>query len=99
MSRWRTWLLLSASGILAAVAGFFASGVIGSVFQAPTETVTVNIPTGTGAQGPQGDPGPAGPKGDPGSPGAESCPTGSTFKAVKFNAPGGQTTIWTCVAG
>jgi len=54
----------------------------------------------TGAKGEIGNTGPAGPpgpKGDPGTPGAESCPTGSTFKAVLFNAPGGQTTIYTCV--
>src|SRR4029077_11000871 len=98
MSRWRVYLLMGASAALAVATGFFAASVIGSSFQAPTETTTVNFPTGTGEAGPPGPPGPPGPKGDPGSPGAESCPTGSTFKAVKFNAPGGQTTIWTCVA-
>jgi len=100
MSKWRTWLLLGASGVLAASAGYFASGVLGSAFQAPTQTVTIDVGQGsTGATGPAGPAGPPGPKGDPGTPGAESCPTGSTFKAVTFNTPGGHTTIWTCVAG
>jgi len=91
--------LLAAAVALAGSAGYFAAVAIGIGQQAPTTTVTVNIPTGeTGPKGDTGPAGPPGPKGDPGSPGAESCPTGSTFQAVKFNAPGGQTTIWTCVA-
>lgn len=89
--------LLAAAVALAGSAGYLAATAIGLGAQAPTDTVTVNFPTGTGEQGPAGPSGPPGPKGDPGSPGAESCPTGSTFKAVLFNAPGGQTTIYTCV--
>jgi|SRR5215471_3862352 len=92
-----TIALMTASGVLAAGTGYLASIALGLGSQAPTTTVTVDIPTGTGPQGPAGPAGPPGPKGDPGSPGAESCPTGSTFKAVLFNAPGGQTTIYTCV--
>lgn len=81
---------------LAAGSGFFVSQAVGVGTQAPTRTTTISIPTGTGATGPQG---PTGPKGDPGNPGAESCPTGSTFTAVVVNAPNGQVTLWTCVAG
>jgi hypothetical protein len=89
----------SVSLVLAATSGFFAAKALGLGAQAPTTTTTVNVGAGaTGPAGPAGPPGPPGPKGDAGSPGAESCPIGSIFKAVVFNAPGGQVTIWTCVA-
>jgi hypothetical protein len=92
-----TWLALGGALALAAASGYLASVALGVGQQAPTDTVTVNFPTGGTTPGPAGPPGPPGPKGDPGTPGAESCPTGSTFKGVLFNAPGGQTTIYTCV--
>jgi len=68
-------------------AGFLASTALGIGSQAPTSTTTITIPTGQ-----QGPPGP------PGSPGAESCPTGSTFKALEIDHPGGHVTIYTCIA-
>ena len=92
----RFWLL-GAALALAGSAGFLATQALGIGAQQPTQTVTVDIPTGTGPAGPAGPAGPPGPKGDPGSPGAESCPTGYTFSAVVFNAPGGQRTIATCL--
>jgi len=88
----RTFWPLAVALAFAGSAGFFAAQALGIGSQAPTSTVTVDV--GTGVTGPQG---PAGPAGPPGSPGAESCPTGSTFKAVLFNTPGGHTTIYTCV--
>jgi len=88
---------LAAALVFAGGDGFFVTQALGLGSQQPTQTVTVDIPTGTGAQGPAGPAGPPGPKGDPGSPGAESCPTGYTFSAVVFNSPGGQRTIATCL--
>ena len=94
----RFWLL-AAAVVLAAGSGFLASKALGIGQQAPTATTTIDIPSGSTTPGPQGPPGPKGDKGDPGTPGAESCPTGSKFTAVVVNAPGGHTTLWTCVAG
>jgi hypothetical protein len=92
---------LGVAGVLAAAGGAFAAVAITAASgQPPTETVTVNV--GQGATGPQGPAGPAGatgPAGAEGAGGADQCPPGSTFKAVILNAPGGQTEIWTCVAG
>lgn len=84
-------IVVVAALVLAATAGVLASAAFGVGQQAPTSTVTVDV--GTGARGPTG------PQGVAGSPGAESCPTGSTFKAVVFvQQSKGPTTIFTCVA-
>jgi hypothetical protein len=92
-------LLLAAGLALAGSAGYLTSQAIGvGSAGPPTQTTTVNV--GEGATGPQGPPGPPGPQGDPGpagTGGAESCPAGSTFKAVVLNSPGGHVEIWTCV--
>ena len=50
-----------------------------------------------GETGPAGPPGPKGDKGDPGPPGGVECPVGFVWGRVVFNAPGGQTTIFTCI--
>jgi hypothetical protein len=82
---------------LAGGSGFLASSALSGSQQAPTKTVTVDV--ATGPAGPPGPPGPQGPQGPAGTGGgAESCPTGSTFTAVRINAPSGHVTIWTCVA-
>lgn len=89
--------LLVASLALAATSGVAASIAL-SQSSPPASTVTIDV-GGTGPAGPPGPPGPPGPKGDPGTGGsAESCPAGSTFKAVRINTQGGHVTIWTCVA-
>ena len=85
--------IIAASLVLAGATGVFVATALGVGQQAPTATTTIDI---SGVTGPTGATGPAGPKGDPG---AESCPTGSTFSAVKFIVQGkGPTTIWVCVA-
>lgn len=107
----KVWAAAVAMIALAAASGFLAATALSQVGGAPSETVTVDVGTGErgppgppgeqgerGPAGPQGERGPAGPKGDPGDPGAESCPTGSTFKAVRVNGVGGHVTIWGCVA-
>jgi hypothetical protein len=81
---------------LAGVSGYFVSVALSAGQQAPTTTTTVNV--GEGASGPTGPAGPPGPIGPVGQPGAESCPTGSTFGALRLNHPGGHVTIWTCIA-
>jgi hypothetical protein len=94
----RNALLLAGGFTLATGSGFLAAEALGVGAQAPTATTTVNVGQGAaGPTGPSGPAGPAGPTGPAGSGGAENCPTGSTFKAVLLNAPGGQTEIWTCV--
>ena len=81
---------------LASSSGFLvAKAVTGQ--SAPTTTVTIDIPTGGGATGPQGPAGPPGPAGPAGSPGAESCPPGYVFSAVVFNSPQGHQQIATCL--
>lgn len=55
-----------------------------------------------GPQGERGEPGPAGPAGPQGPPGppgtgGAACPAGYSAGDVLFNAPGGQTTIHTCI--
>lgn len=90
--------LIASGTLLAGGAGVLGAYAISAASGPPTATTTVNVGQGaTGPAGPPGPAGPAGPQGDPGSGGAETCPTGSTFKAVVLNAPGGQTEIWTCV--
>ena len=80
---------------LAAASGFLANVALGiGSAGAPTATTTINV--GTGEQGPAGPPGPPGPPGPAGG-GADSCPTGSTFKAVVVSAPGGHVEMWVCV--
>lgn len=93
-SHWQIVALMSFL-VLAAGSGFLAATALGVGSQAPTDTVTLTLTGGpTGATGPTGPPGP---RGEPGTPGAESCPTGSTFTALKFIIQGqGPTTIWTC---
>lgn len=60
-----------------------------------------------GATGPAGPPGPAGPKGDQGPPGTgggtgggpcEGAPAGYEPGILVLNAPGGQVSLWTCLA-
>jgi hypothetical protein len=99
-----------ASGlILAASSGFLASKALGTSSQGSTTTVTVDVGSGqkgdTGPAGPAGPPGPkgdvgaTGPKGDAGPAGTSglACPTGYVEGDVVFNAPGGQTQIFTCI--
>ena len=94
----RSFLLLAVGLALAAGAGFLTSQALSSGTQAPTRTVTVNIPTGTGPQGPAGPPGPKGDPGPAGTPGAESCPTGYDFGALVIIVQGqGPTQIATCL--
>lgn len=50
-----------------------------------------------GVQGIQGLTGPAGPTGPQGPPGMQ-CPPGFIAETLKLNAPGGQITLFTCVA-
>jgi len=50
-----------------------------------------------GLTGPVGPPGPQGAKGEKGDPGGVTCPPGFVWGRVVFNAPGGQTTIFTCI--
>jgi len=98
-------LLMSASLGLAAISGSLAAVALTSTnADVPTKTVTLNLengPTGpTGPAGPKGDIGPAGPKGDTGPQGpagSQDCPKGSTFSKLVLNAPGGQTSIYTCI--
>lgn len=52
----------------------------------------------TGEQGPKGDTGERGPVGPPG-PAGSSCPSGFHGGTVAINTPGGQTTIFACLAG
>src|SRR5580765_1599214 len=92
-------LAIVASGTLAASAGYFAATALGLGAQAPTTTTTVQVGAGaTGPAGPPGPAGPAGPQGPAGAGGADQCPTGSTFKAVVLNQPGGHIELWVCVA-
>lgn len=86
--------------VLAAGSGFLTSQALGlGAAGAPTETVTVQVGTGaTGPAGPPGPVGPVGPAGPAGTGGADQCPTGSTFKAVVINQPGGHIELWVCVA-
>lgn len=96
----RPFVYLIAAVALAGGAGFLTSQALSSGTQTPTKTVTINIPTGTGQQGPAGPAGPPGPRGEPGAPGAESCPTGYTFSAVVIIVQGqGPTQIATCLKG
>jgi hypothetical protein len=87
---------IGGSLVLAGVSGFFVSQALSAGAQAPTVTTTVNV--GEGATGPTGPAGPAGPVGPTGTGGAESCPTGSTFGAVRLNHPTGHVVVWVCIA-
>jgi type II secretory pathway pseudopilin PulG len=53
-----------------------------------------------GPAGPQGEPGPAGPPGPQGEPGPAGtmCPAGFVADTLTFNMPGGQMTVFACVA-
>src|SRR5262245_9454579 len=98
-------LATTAAAAFIAAGGFGAAAVIAqSGAQEPTKTVTIDVGTGeTGPAGPRGPEGPAGPKGEKGDtgpqgpPGATVCPTGSEFGKLVINAPGGQTSIYTCI--
>jgi len=85
-------ILVAGSLALAGGAGFFAANAGGQA--APTRTVTLDIPTGTGEQGP---PGPPGPKGDPGESGV-ACLDGFSPGILVINHPGGHVRIYTCLA-
>lgn len=52
-----------------------------------------------GARGPQGETGARGPQGESGprGPAGLECPAGYEAGVLVLNAPGGQTTIWTCL--
>ena len=91
-------LLLAGALVLAGSGGYLAATALGTGSQAPTRTVTLTIPTGTGQQGPAGATGPAGPPGPKGDPGAESCPAGYEFSALLIIVQGqGPTQIATCL--
>jgi hypothetical protein len=96
-------LVLGGSLVLAAGTGVFASIALSAGSTGPpAATTTINVAVGaTGPQGPAGKDGAVGatgPAGPAGSGGAEQCPAGSTFQAVVLNHPGGQITLWVCVA-
>jgi hypothetical protein len=88
---------LGASLLLAASSGFLVSQAAGGG-TAAARTVTISVATGpTGPQGPIGPPGPAGPPGPP-APAGFACPAGFTAGELVIDHPGGQTSIWTCLA-
>lgn len=91
------YLAAAASLALAGSAGILTAVALGGGAPPPTRTVTVNIPTSTGAQGPAGPPGPAGPQGPPGPAGGFDCLTGYSPGILQINAPGGQVSIYTCL--
>lgn len=96
---------------LAGVSGFFTAKAFGVGEATAVRTVTVNV--GRGEQGPPGPPGPRGPQGPagvgqvgpkgeqgdrgPAGPAGLECPAGYEAGVLILNAPGGQTTIWTCL--
>jgi len=102
-----------ASGLaLAGVSGAFTAKALGVGSAENVRTVTVNVGTGQrgsqGPPGPQGERGPQGPKGDDGArgpkgddgargPAGMTCPNEYEAGVLVLNAPGGQTTIWTCL--
>ena len=96
----RNTLIAISSLLFAGGAGFFAASALSGATQATT-TTTVNVGTGSpGPPGPTGPVGPVGPQGPPGptGPAGLACPTGYEEAVVVFNAPGGQTRIFTCLA-
>lgn len=103
---------ISAGLVLAGVSGAFTAKALGVGSAENVRTVTVNVGTGQrgpqGPPGPQGERGPAGPKGEPGERGPKgddgprgpaglACPSGYEPGVLVLNAPGGQTSIWTCL--
>lgn len=111
LRRIRPLLPLVAALVLAAGSGYGAATALGTSSAAPARTVTINVATGptgpkgnTGPQGPRGDVGPQGPKGDtgpqgpPGPAGTTTCPPGYSQGKLVINHPGGQTSVWTCIA-
>lgn len=94
--------LLAVAGIsLAAVSGVMGAAALSSGAQPPSQTVTIDIPTGgptgpTGPQGPPGARGPAGPAG-PTGPAGLACPSGFAPGELVFNAPQGHVRTWTCI--
>ena len=96
--------LITGALAVTAAAGFLAATATSQNQQATT-TVTVDIPTGgpgePGPAGPPGPPGPAGatgPAGPAGPPGAVECPAGFSEGELVINHPGGQVTLFTCLA-
>lgn len=88
---------IATGSVLAGVAGFAAAVAIAQSTGSPP-TVTTTVSVGAGEQGPPGPTGPAGPEGPAGDPGAESCPVGSTFKAVRIiQQAQGPVEMWVCV--
>src|SRR5215510_8762450 len=77
-----SWLFVIVSlGLFAAAGGFGTAAIFHDSAQPPTETVTINVPTGEqGPPGPQGIPGPKGDTGATGNTGPPG-PTGATGPA------------------
>ena len=92
----KTLLVLAAALVLAGGTGFLASVALGTSQQG-ARTITINVPTGTGSQGPTGPTGPTGPAGPKGDPGGTVCPAGFENDDVVINHPGGQTVLYVCV--
>lgn len=113
MTRKLVYIVGATALALAGTSGFFTALATGAGSAVQVRTVTVNIgqrgPQGPpGPAGPQGERGPQGPQGDRGPKGEQGeqgprgpaglqCPSGYEAGRLVFNAPGGQTAIWTCL--
>jgi hypothetical protein len=105
---------IASGSLLAAGSGYLTSVALSQGPNEPTRTVTIDVATGpqgppgppgpqgeTGPQGEQGPVGERGPPGPPGPPGGGPCagaPEGYEPGLLVINHPGGQTTIYTCLA-
>ena len=84
----RLAILIAASAVFAAGAGYLTSVALSQTGEPPSRTVTVDVGTG-----PAGPPGPAGEKGEPGQPGprGEPGPAGPPGPAGDFTCIDGYT--------
>ena len=84
---------MGTSLVLAAGAGCLGAVALSATNSPPAAATTVTVDVATGPTGPAGPTGPTGPSG------LAECPTGFVFGNLVINAPGGQTTIFTCIKG
>lgn len=82
--------VITSALVLAGASGFLASTAFSTAPEQAVRTVTVTLRNGAT--------GPAGPRGPTGPAGAESCPAGFEPGELVINHPGGQVTLFSCLA-